>query len=98
MATKGSSSSRGYGHRHKELRALWDPIVRMGGVSCAKCGLLITWLRDVPGHGWDLGHVPGSRTEYRGPEHSECNRDTRGVLNIGRAKISQWWNELDYSD
>ena len=27
-----------------------------------------------PGDDWDLGHIDGDKTRYRGPEHAGCNR------------------------
>jgi hypothetical protein len=62
-----------YGVRHRQLRARWNRRVQRGEVLCAKCGLLIE-----PGTTWDLGHVPsGGPADYRGPEHSKCNRATQ---------------------
>jgi hypothetical protein len=68
-----SSSRRGYGKRHKRLRAAWAPQVAAGGVCCARCGEPI-----VLGEPWDLGHDDYDRTKYRGPEHRACNRATAG--------------------
>jgi hypothetical protein len=47
----------------------------VGTVRCAKpgCGQLIQ-----PGEAWDLGH--DEQRNYPGPEHSACNRATRGPL------------------
>ena len=70
-ATKRQLDNRTYGRRHQELRARFKPMVLAGGVRCAKCGDPI-----MPGDLWDLGHVPGSRERYRGPEHRRCNRAT----------------------
>jgi hypothetical protein len=68
-----SSSKRGYGKRHKALRAAWAPQVAAGGVSCARCGEPI-----VPAAPWDLGHDDHDRRRYSGPEHRACNRATAG--------------------
>lgn len=68
-----SSAQRGYGYRHRELRARWAPVVATGAVRCWRCGLLIG-----AGQGWDLGHADGTqRRFYRGPEHHLCNRRTK---------------------
>lgn len=73
--TPGDTTAKGYGAAHQALRRKWAPLVRAGGVACAKCGGLIQ-----PGERWDLGHVPGSqRQAYRGPEHRACNRATAGT-------------------
>jgi hypothetical protein len=67
-----TTTGRGYGSQHQKLRAQWAPIVALGNMPCARCGQVIK-----RGQPWDLGHVPGSRTRYRGPEHESCNRDTK---------------------
>jgi hypothetical protein len=68
MATKGSTTQRGYGARHQAERKRLAPIVARGGVNCARCGDAI-----VPPEPWDLGHND-ERTEWTGPEHRDCNR------------------------
>jgi hypothetical protein len=60
-----------YGYAHRKLRKQWEPIVADGGVDCARCNEPIE-----PGTPWDLGHVAGSATEYAGPMHQRCNRNT----------------------
>lgn len=67
----GRTTARGYGAEHQKLRRRWAPTVATGTVKCARCGDPI-----AAGAKWDLGHVDGSKGEYRGPEHSECNRAT----------------------
>ena len=59
---------RGYGTRHKALRALLNPAVSAGRVKCARCGEPI-----LVGQRWDLGHTD-DRQGYVGPEHAYCNR------------------------
>jgi hypothetical protein len=64
---------RGYGVRHRKLRAHWAPIVATGTVRCWRCRRLID-----PAEPWDLGHDDHDRRQYRGPEHIRCNRATAG--------------------
>jgi hypothetical protein len=68
-----TTRGKGYGRRHRELRERYKPIVLAGGVRCARCHELIG-----PTEPWDLGHVPGDRSRYSGPEHARCNRSTAG--------------------
>lgn len=63
-----------YGYRHRAIRAALAPDVAAGLVDCARCRERIE-----PGTPWDLGHVEGSATEYAGPMHQACNRDTVGT-------------------
>ena len=71
MSARPSTTARGYGHRHQQLRKRWAPVVESGWVFCARCRRPI-----LPGQPWDLGHVDGSKTKYAGPEHRRCNRST----------------------
>lgn len=64
-----TTTTRGYGHRHRRLRIQWTPKVEAGGVRCARCGWPIG-AREP----WDLGHVDHDRSRYQGPEHVRCNR------------------------
>jgi hypothetical protein len=78
-----SAASRGYGSRHRKLRARWAARVAAGGVACARCGRLIE-----PGEPFDLGHSDEDRSQYVGPEHRACNRG------LGRTgPRSTWWRE-----
>ena len=70
---RGTSTQRGYGTEHRNLRNQWRPQVEAGTVHCARCGRPIQ-----PGQPWDLGHDDHDRTRYRGPEHARCNRATAG--------------------
>jgi hypothetical protein len=66
-----STTARGYGHRHQQLRKRWALRVAAGLVDCARCGLMID-----PSEPWDLGHMDGDKSRYAGPEHRRCNRAT----------------------
>lgn len=66
-----STADRGYGSAHQALRLQWKPRVEAGEVDCARCHQRIH-----PGTPWDLGHDDHDRTQYRGPEHVDCNRAT----------------------
>lgn len=68
-----STTARGYGWAHQQLRAWWArEIKRLGYVPCARCGEPIH-----DGDAWDLGHTD-DRTAYTGPEHQRCNRADGG--------------------
>lgn len=70
MARKnGTTTARGYGNDHQALRRQWAERIKLGGVSCWRCGRPIH-----PTHAWDLGHDDHDRTIYRGPEHRHENR------------------------
>lgn len=69
MPRRGTTTERGYGPDHKRLRAFWAPFVAAGSIICWRCGRRIS-----PGSPWDLGHVDGDKSRYRGPEHARCSR------------------------
>ena len=48
-----------------------DLVVEAGLAVCWRCQQAIS-----PWEPWDLGHVPGDRSRYAGPEHRKCNRTT----------------------
>ncbi len=63
---------RGYGHGWQQRRRMYEGIVALGRVKCARCGQTI-----LAGQAWDLGHVDGTnKTQVAGPEHASCNRAT----------------------
>jgi hypothetical protein len=64
-----STTARGYGNRHQQIRKQWVPIVAAGGVICWRCRKAIQpWME------WELGHDDWNRDITRGPEHKPCNR------------------------
>lgn len=71
-ARRGTTAERGYGARHRQLRAKWAPQVETGDVSCWRCGHPIQ-----PGQAWHLGHLD-DRSDYGGPEHEACNLTAAG--------------------
>ncbi|AVO21702.1 HNH endonuclease [Mycobacterium phage MooMoo] len=79
MPSKGTTTQRGYGSKHKRERAKWVPKVKAGIVNCWRCGTPIH-----PNQPWDLGHDDHDRSITIGPEHrgKECpaggNRATAG--------------------
>lgn len=69
---RGNTTSRGYGSAHQRKREqLLDAFEP--GQACARCGLPIRRKEDA-----DLGHDDDDRSQYRGLEHSACNRATSG--------------------
>lgn len=83
MPGLGSTSARGYGARHQELRRQWARVVASGTVRCARgagCKRAIAGVPGLikPGEPWDLGHDDHDRSVYTGPEHRACNRATTG--------------------
>jgi hypothetical protein len=69
---RGSRQVRGYGAEHEQLRADWQRRMDDGEVvTCATCPTVLN------GQAWDLGHVRGDRTRYRGPQCLPCNRGHR---------------------
>lgn len=75
MPQQPTTTQRGYGWKHQQLRKKWKPKVATGTVRCWRCGRFI-----APNEPWDLGHDDLDRSIYRGPEHRACNRDTIGNL------------------
>jgi hypothetical protein len=72
---RGSTTDRGYGAAHQQLRARWAPVVAAGDTRCARCQEVIQ-----PDEPWDLGHDDTDRARYAGPEHARrCNRAAGGA-------------------
>lgn len=73
-----TTSARGYGKRHQDLREHWKPYVAAGRVECSAP---VCKVEDATGSRriartaeWDLGHDEKDRRKYAGPQHAECNR------------------------
>lgn len=80
-ARRGTSTQRGYGAAHQRARAKVQARIDAGEiVRCVDCSVRLH------GHAWDMGHVDGTRTRYKGPQCIPCNRRAGGK--IGRAKQS----------
>jgi hypothetical protein len=62
----GTTTERGYGSTHQQLRARLLSVFTPGQ-PCARCG------QPMWGPPLDLGHTP-DRTAYTGLEHRRCNR------------------------
>ena len=67
-----SSTARGYGYQHQQLRAWWKPIVEAGGVLCHAKTCVMPSRTIEPTEAWHLGHTE-DRTRWTGPEHVRCN-------------------------
>ena len=74
-----------YGPHHRRLRRKWARLVKMGLVSCSRCGEPI-----LPDEPFDLGHDDEDRTKYVGPEHQACNRATAGRRKPERKTSREW--------
>ena len=75
---RAPTAQRGYGKRHRDLRAQWAPYVEAGRVNCTAPVCMIEGAggkrRIARGAAWDLGHDETDRRKYAGPQHQECNR------------------------
>jgi hypothetical protein len=76
---RAPARERGYGKEHRAERKRWKAIIDAGNGFCTRCG---RWIE--PGSAWDLGHSDFDRSQYRGPEHSFCNRSAAGRGQNGR--------------
>jgi hypothetical protein len=77
VASKSSSTARGYGQKHRNATAAMAPVVRAGGVLCVRCGGPVsdTKVRRRDGKlvpSWVLDHNE-ARTGYLGVSHLTCN-------------------------
>ena len=71
---RGTPVQRGYGEKHRRLRAYWDTFIQARGMPpCARCREPIR-----PGQAFDLDHDDADRTRWLGPAHSTCNRAAGG--------------------
>jgi hypothetical protein len=100
VASRGSSSERGYGTEHKAERERWRPVVDRGDAYCAEIVCLEEndgagrWIE--PGTEWHLAHAEG-QIGYRGPAHARCNiSEGSRRMHAARAKDkrlsrTRWW-------
>jgi hypothetical protein len=66
----GSTTQRGYGHRHVKERRRVAKLIKEGGQVCSRCGGLLP--PDILSKDWALDHTE-DRTGYLGPAHKDCN-------------------------
>lgn len=74
-----TSTQRGYGHAHQQLRKKVAREVIAGTAYCWRClseGKTKEEAWIAPDGEWDLGHDDDDRSRYRGAEHRSCNRAT----------------------
>jgi hypothetical protein len=84
---RASTTSRGYGARHQQLRAGYKRRMAHGEqFTCWRCGELVD-----PQQPWDLGHDDHDRSSYKGPEHRgrECSQGGNRATS-GRGKTKRW--------
>jgi hypothetical protein len=82
-----SAAARGYGAKHRQVKAAWQRILDRRPVDCHAVTCLMPSRvipRGTPSHLWDLGHNP-ERTAWTGPEHPRCNR-AEGAARGNRAR------------
>jgi hypothetical protein len=81
MAKLAKTAARGYGSRHRALRAEYQFRMDHGEVFiCHRCRRVIT-----PTQFWDLDHTD-DRAGYQGPAHRSCNRRA-GLLKARRGPV-----------
>ena len=73
-----STSQRGYGHRHQQLRRKVGRLVDEGRAYCTRCG---GWI--APGSPWDLDHDDRDRSKYRGCSHPKRPTWTATTTTVG---------------
>lgn len=74
-AARGTSAQRGYGARHRAVRAQWQARFDRGEhINCARCGKRIG-----PREPWALDHDDEDRSRYLGPSHKRCNDSAGGT-------------------
>lgn len=81
-----TTTQRGYGAEHQARRQALKPHVDAGKANCWRCSEPIQ-----PGEPWDLGHDDHNRTQYRGPEHADCNRSAAATK--GNSERTQQTNQ-----
>jgi hypothetical protein len=89
-----TTTQRGYGTNHQNLRKRWAQVIAEEPVYCARGTSCL--YRDRPegtlimlGELWDLGHDDVDRSRYTGPEHRRCNRATTGRA-TARVSSEEW--------
>lgn len=96
MTSTGTTTARGYGAQHQAQRAKWVPIVKAGGVMCARQGPNCTGKPLAPDQPFDMGHDDNDRSKWTGPECIPCNRGAGGhngalVTNAKHAMTIREW-------
>jgi hypothetical protein len=85
-----TTTARGYGYAHQQLRRKISRVVAEGRAYCSRCGRWIS-----PGAPWDLDHTD-DRRGYRGASHRICNqRAAHGkppLVPQRRAKALDWFD------
>jgi hypothetical protein len=90
MPTQASTTARGYGNHHQQLKAKLQPTIDAGLAYCAEpiCLMPDRWIE--PGQPWDLAHNRDTGG-YHGPAHPRCNR-SEGIRhrNATRRPYRRW--------
>jgi hypothetical protein len=86
---KQTTTARGYGYQHQQLRNKWQTIVDQGHAYCHATICLQPSRHIPPGTPWDLGHTT-DRTAWTGPEHPLCNRSEGGRRARQQHKPTAW--------
>ena len=74
---RGTPTERGYGARHRRLRAAIQARINSGQpIHCCHCGAVLR------GTAWHLDHND-ERTDYRGPACIKCNLSAAGKASHG---------------
>ena len=84
MATRPTTTQRGYGAAHQRKRAEYQAKVDAGGAKCWRCHKPVN-----PGDEWHLGHDDYDRSKYKGIECPQCNLGVGGKA--GAAALSAKW-------
>jgi hypothetical protein len=71
-----TTTERGYGHVHQQVRARVARLVATGTATCTRCGQTID-----PWEPWDLDHHDDRRRGWLGAAHRDCNRRAGALKN-----------------
>ena len=75
---RGSREERGYGARHRRLRAMFQARLDKGeDFRCWRCA------KPIDPTYWTLGHCDENRERYHGPECPPCDYATQGRAGLG---------------